>query len=575
MAADLPGTEPVRPSPIWTRIWRLPVWAHLAALGAILLLLVPVVGASQTFIADEGAAMIQAQSLAEGHGWIVENPLPAIDPGGAYYPIVNAEHGQKGFAPLAKHPGYALLAAAALRLGGVAGIVVLSLTGTVASAALAAALARRLDPALARPTVWAVGLGSPLLFDGFLAMGHTLGAALVTAAVLAAVVSIQDRRPTVAVLVAPFAAGAVLLRNEALLFALALALVAAITAVRSTGRRAPTLVAMAGFGGAAVAHFVERAWVAHITGAPVATTAVGLPAATRGFVGGRIDGFVMTWLRPTYNGSPLLVIALLTMVTGVAVCAARSRSHPHDRLGILGAGSLAAGAAIASLATAPSNIVPGLLVAFPLVPAGVLVMRRRMFQDDGAAVAGATAVLFALAVIATQYAVGGSAEWGGRYFALLLPVAVPLLLCALAVHGRSLETSVRRGAAAALVVCTVALSTMAVTGLRANHQAKARLVGRIEAAGRATGDIEPVVVTTWIAGARAAWPAFGGHRWLYVPTSQVASIGQRLRSAGVARFVFVTADLAHDRPQLGGLEVVSTLAPADGSGRQVLVVRTG
>jgi len=48
--------------------------AHLVTLAAILLLLVPVVGKPQSFIADEGAAMIQARSLAAGDGWMSRTP---------------------------------------------------------------------------------------------------------------------------------------------------------------------------------------------------------------------------------------------------------------------------------------------------------------------------------------------------------------------------------------------------------------------------------------------------------------------------------------------------------------------
>src|SRR5215207_3010069 len=64
------------------RAWELPIRAHVAALAVVLLALVPVVGTGASFSADEGAVIIQARSLARGHGWIVEHPVPAVDPEG-------------------------------------------------------------------------------------------------------------------------------------------------------------------------------------------------------------------------------------------------------------------------------------------------------------------------------------------------------------------------------------------------------------------------------------------------------------------------------------------------------------
>jgi hypothetical protein len=571
-ASRAPAAGGVRP-PGWARAWGLPVWAHLLGLAAILLLLVPVVGPSESFIADEGAAMIQVHSLESGDGWIVEHPLPEVDPDGAWYPVVNAERGRNGFAPLAKHPLYPLLAAGAARVGGVVGMVLLSLAGTLAAAGLAAALAGRIDKALVRPALWTVGLASPLLFDGFLVMAHSLGAALASAAVLAAVVAIQDRRPAVALLVAPPLAGAVLLRNEALLFAATLALVAGVVALRRSATRVPAaLVAATTLAAAVGARVVERMWISGITGGQLSATGVGVPAAGESFLGGRIDGFLVTWLTPSYGGPPLVTIGLLVMLGALVWTAVRVRRHPDDRAGILGSAAVAAAAAVVALAVAPDNVVPGLLLAFPVATAGMLALRRRLFDDVTTVVMGATAALFALAVIATQYSIGGSGEWGGRYFALAIPIVVPLLLAALWREGQALVPAVCRGVAGCLLVCTVALSLMAVDALRANHLGKADLVARIEAAGRVTGDDRPVVVTTWIGAPRLAWPTFDDHRWLYVPDDDVATATGRLRAAGIGRFVFVTRDLASVRSQLEEFTVVASDGPADGHGRQILVL---
>ena len=155
----------------------------------------PVVGTHASFSADEGAAITQARNLARGDGWIVDHPLPQVDPEGANYPLELSSRGPNGVAPFAKHPLYALVLAGAERVGGINAMVALSMLGTLAAAALGAALASRMGgPGLARPTLWALGLGSPLLFDGYLVVAHTIGAALAAAAVLVAVIAIERRR---------------------------------------------------------------------------------------------------------------------------------------------------------------------------------------------------------------------------------------------------------------------------------------------------------------------------------------------------------------------------------------------
>ena len=88
------------------------------ALLVVLLALVPVVGPNASYSADEGAAIIQASSLAGGDGWIIEHPIPEVDPSGAHYPLELSPEGPKGAAAYAKHPAYPWALAGADRLGG-------------------------------------------------------------------------------------------------------------------------------------------------------------------------------------------------------------------------------------------------------------------------------------------------------------------------------------------------------------------------------------------------------------------------------------------------------------------------
>jgi len=286
------------------RIWHLPLRAHVAALAVVLVALVPLIGTGSSFSADEGAAIVQARSLSRGDGWIVEHPVPEADPAGVAYPLELSERGPKGTAPFAKHPVYALLLAGADRVAGNAGMVLLSVLGTVAAAALAALLAARIDPGLARPTLWAAGVASPLLFDGYLVIAHTLGAACAAGAVLAAAVAFERRSRVAALAVAPCVAAAVLLRTEAAFLALGLAMAAVVVGARRGNRFVGGLVAVGSVASALIARMGERAWISQIVGSGGAGTGAASPPVESGFIADRWQAFVLTWLRPATTPPP-------------------------------------------------------------------------------------------------------------------------------------------------------------------------------------------------------------------------------------------------------------------------------
>jgi hypothetical protein len=552
------------------------VWAHLAALALVLVGLMAFIGTSASFSADEGAAIVQARSLSEGGGWLVEHPVPEADPTGENYPMEFSERGTRGWAPYAKHPLYPILLAGADRAGGIAAMVLLSLAGTVAAAGLAGALARRLDPALTRVAVWTVGLASPLLFDGYLLIAHTLGAALAAAGVLAAVVAIERRDPARALLVAPPLAACVLLRNEGLFIAAALAVVAGIAALRRSDLRAPAAVtALASSLAGAGAFLLDREWTARLVGAVETGPAVAAaPAGSTGLLAGRVKGLLLTWLTPSYSGRPVLGLLLLVMLAALVFGAVTARRRPGDTHRIALSAAVAAGAAVGALVAGPGNVVPGLLLAFPLLPAGLVLAGRRTLRTDTARIAAGVSVLFVLAVVATQYAKGGGGEWGGRYFALAIPIAVPVVLLAFRDRGAALAPAVARRAAVALVVCSVALTAMGVTALRASHRANARLVAAVDRAGRTVAADRPVLVTTEGAMPRFAWPTFDRQRWLLTSAEGLDDLLDRLDAAGISRVGFVSRNLDRDRAVLddAGVRVVSIDGSQGGRRWHVMVI---
>ena len=545
---------------------------HAAALALVLLALVPVIGTGASFSADEGAAITQARSLSRGDGWIVEHPLPEVDRTGVSYPLENSERGSLGVAPYAKHPLYPLLLAAADRLGGVTGMVLLSLAGTIAAATMAALLARRLDPTLDRPVLWVVGLGSPLLFDGFLVIGHALGAALAVAAVLLALRAVERRRPLDALALAPVVAAGVLLRTEFLFLALALAATVFLAGLVARRLAVPALVAAVAVTAAVAARIGEREWTGRIVGG--AGSGVQLPSGLPGGgFPGRVRGFVLTWLTPGYGDGGPVHLALLVMLVSVMGAAWLARRRPEDRRVVVGLSVTAVSAAIVALLSAPANVVPGLLVAFPLAGAGLLLLRREHLGTPAGRLSMGTFGLFALGVAATQYQRGGSGEWGGRYFALGIAVITPVLVLALRDAGRRLEPQSRRLATTSLVGCTVALSVMGIGSLRAAHQRNGSMNGAISAAAASTpaGDGGPaVVVAADGALARQGWPTFDEARWL-LGGADLPALAERLQAVGIPQFVFVTRDPAGPG---AGLTVLDR-QEGGGAGRQwyVMVVR--
>jgi hypothetical protein len=117
-----------------------------------------------------------------------------------------------------------------------------------------------------------------------------------------------------------------------------------------------------------------------------------------------------------------------------------------------------------------------------------------------------------------------------------------------------------RRAAAGMVVCSLALTTMGVTALRSSHRANARLVAAVDHAGLSVAADQPVMVTTEGAMPRLAWSTFDRQRWLLADTNGLGDLLDRLKGAGVARLVFVTRNIDRDRDALdkAGARIVST-----------------
>jgi hypothetical protein len=191
-------------------------------------------------------------------------------------------------------------------------------------------------------------------------------------------------------------------------------------------------------------------------------------------------------------------------------------------------------------------LITGLVPAFPVLVAGLILVRRELMDRPAARVLLAGSVVGALAVWATSYPVGGSAEWGGRYFHALLPLVTPVAVAALAAALPSLGRSSARVAVAGLVVVSLALTVLEVR-VALNLRLRAEtVVTRVADAAELVdpGDgADPVVVSRNPGLARASFDLLDERRFLYVSTDtspeDLRDLGTGLADLGIERFLYV------------------------------------
>lgn len=540
------------------RLWALPLPFHALALASVLVVAALSTRPGVPFFSDEGVAAIQAEQLSETGSWIYPNPVAEIDPDGTAMPFPQGDGGEKGRAPYARHPLYPVLLWGFHAIAGRAGFVFLSIVGTVAAALLAGTIARLAAAALARPVLWVTGVGSPLLFDSLVVFAHTLGAAASAFAVLAFLRVIdEDRRRRVVWLagLAAATAAAAALRTEAIFVGPGLAAAAlAVALSRAASTRRVVLVALVAVAGTVAARIAEWVFLRVTLGA-----SVGIPVARESYWRGRGRGFVTTWLDPSDADGPgasVLVLAFLLLGAGALVGRRR-------QLGVVAVALLAAAAAayVVRLLVAPVGLVPGLLIAFPVGWAGICLIARPDVRDPVTLVCAVTATTVALGVLLTQYPEGGSVEFGGRYFAVIVPIAaVPLVAGWRRAVGES--GSVGMALVGAGAVATTVIIVLALGIVRDTHGRTRAFLGDLRAVRVATGEARPIVVTTQTLLPQLAWPDFADYRWLIPNEAQLPDLAARAARAGVERLVIVAPDLERQLAHVAPYYSVAESRPA-------------
>jgi hypothetical protein len=396
-----------------------------------------------------------------------------------------------------------------------------------------------------------------LFFDSFWVIAHSVGAAFATGAVLAAVRVVEDRRPAWLPALVATVAGAVMFRSEGMLFGLALG--GALIAVAAFRRDR-----LAAGAGALAAATAAGAWwldgriYSAIVGTALEPFAIHDQSAS--WLQGRLRGAWSSVLRPQLLAPTLAGGLFLVIAASTVIAAAYVRFRPRETGVIRGASAVVIAASLAALVL-PKAPVPGLLIAFPMLPAGLLLIRGRGVAGSAARIVAGTAAIFVAAVLATQYPVGGSMEWGGRFFHLAIPMIVPLVLNALLGARRRLDVTTSRLAGAAVAVSAVTLSVFAVGSIVRIHSITDDLVANVVTLSRSTASADddggPVVVSNMEAVGRLSWRESVRSRYLRVTESRdLPTVAKRLRSAGVAEFVFAAPYHQGDRHRLHGYVTV-------------------
>lgn len=553
-----------------------PLGAHVAVLAVVLLIGLLVSGPRVAYTSDEGAAVLQARLLEHDGTWLYRYPLTALDAEDGARPFVRGDLGTKGLAPYAKHPLYPVILAGALRIGGEAGLGLVGVLGTLGAATASALLARRLRPSLAVATLWIVGIGSPLLFDGYVVLAHALAAAAAGAGVLALLDGLDPGRSRLRRAVG-LAAAAILvmassmLRTEALFLAPALAFACLVLAVL---RRAPVfrlaLAAAAALFGGVMGWVLDRVIWKAIIGQPIAGQS-DLPPSS--WIAGRWQSVGVTWFQASYHGRPVadLALVLAALILFVAAVVLRMRPHRRDLAALALLGAVAC--FLVRLVVGPPGSIPGLVIAFPVGWAALWMLGRQSLAGVTATLLTVTSACMTLAILLAQYPRGGGIEWGGRYFAVVLPLVVPVLVAAAAPVLRSeSDDRLARVGPVAVVALTVLPALIAFQALRSVHDVTADVLAGIRAAaaeaGVPVGAERPVVLSPNRLLPQIAYRDFDRYDWV-VP-DDVTSYGPRLAAAGIKRVVLVSPEMSFDLANLPGWHVVS--GPRPGLPLDVLVI---
>lgn len=490
--SDAPADPPVSPR----RIGVVPLW-HLVPIALVLVVSSFFVGHDGYVFIDEAALLAQVDLVADGE-WVTDRPLADADPDGAYAPMARSTVTDDGFAPFPNHPLHVLVAAAADGVGGDVGVRMLSVLGAVGAAAAAGWLGATRSRLHGAVSMWVAGLASPLVFDANLVVAHTVAAAFTGAALVVAFRAGSRSGSARTDVIVALGVGALitaggLLRSEVVLLGAAIGVVAGLRGFLGRSRRG-VLVGSAAFSAAVGVYVLEPLWIDRLVGESPGQKVIA--ASSRGGVSGAKEGALTVLFG---RGEAGMAVVLAVLLACAAVVALRLRPSDAGLAAVLAGGGVVA----AATSLADPRVIPGIVLAFPLLTAGALAAGTRQVWPTAIRRSGEAAGLFALVVLATQYSVGGGAEWGWRYVAVALPAVCAGLSIPLVALARS-PARPARIALAGVVLVGLLVPLGGVVAQRRTVERVAKLLDRTDAGFASTG--ADVIVAADSSFGRYVWP---------------------------------------------------------------------
>ena len=442
----LSGREPHR----FTWSTRRAYWVAAAALALCLAPIMTTLSDGNIAVPDDGIYAKQAVILADGT-WSGTRPVSEIDESGlnsALGPEITYDDRQ---IPYPRNPLFSTLLSLSYRLANYRGLVAFSVVGVWVASVAAGLLARMLDVRFGIPALLATGLVSPLVFDTSLVSAHGMAAGMCGLTLLA-LGQVVDRRRRLPLLVATVGAALLVgLRTEGVIAMVATSIVLAMMAVQIRPFRVDRLAATAAASvvvATVSSYLASGYWTQKIIENAGRTSSISRELSSdRSPLRAAWVSLIRPWYGTAVNAQPALVFAVIaTLVAAVSVKVAPRRWLLPVMLLVVAAGC------VITQAWAGSGLITGLFSAFPALGAGLILLRR---EDLGRPMITRHLGISALTLAGITYAaysVGGSAEWGGRFYHLLLPLLVPLVIVGLHHGYRSLPQRPARVAAVAIVV---------------------------------------------------------------------------------------------------------------------------
>ncbi len=556
------------------RAWSAPLWTHALALGILLVLGLVLTRPFFPVTADEGVSLLQARHLNETGRWLVDPPPSSIDPDGWVTVPYYAERGTLGKAFYPKHPVYPWVLSKIDAVSGTSGMVGLSTLGAWTTALFGALLARELGTKRERTTLWLVGVGSPVFFYAYLVVAHTVASTLAclgTLALLRAVrVESKSRFFACGVAVIACCGLATAVRSEAVFLGpgFALALVVTMAKKRRFILRYAvlSLFAVVATAGAAIGDKIAlHRLIGTLLPAP-------LVAEPNSFFSDRFLGFFTTWFGVSNSPEITRVLVLLAFSAVALTAYALMKQESRVAVGLLG---LAAAMYISVAIFASPSAISGIALVFPVGWLALLVsLRYRSNKSDSRQCVAIICAASAIGVLLTEYSTGGGLEWGGRYFLFLIPLATPLLLVAL---NSAIEAvpSARQVLISLMVIATATTSLLAVQGIRAPHQAVARLsdatsqsIDELQAKGE-----HPYIVSTMLLVPQLTWELVDTKRWLVPDAEHVDITAQRLAATRQNVVLLLTRDASADLGHFAHSYSVTSERKVPAAGMSVVTLR--